>query len=139
MTTKIKKSVLTRIFWVVGSIIALWGSYFLWFFLNDNGFLGQRDFTTGWRFMTAWPVTLVGFGMIIILIATIFLARKVMINTVVGYLIGSILAMLFNTDATDPGGGATNNAWQIWTITMLTFILIGLVWEVISHRLRGSA
>ena len=36
--------------------------------------------------------------------------------TIVGYIGEFILAMLFNTDGIDQGGGRTNNGWIIWQL-----------------------
>lgn len=53
---------------------------------------------------------------------------------VVGYVVGFILAMIFNTDAVDPGGGRTNNAWIIWGTVFILSILIAVIWGFISKQ-----
>ena len=36
-----------------------------------------------------------------------------MICTVIGYMVGFALGLTFGVEGVDPGGGATNNWWQI--------------------------
>jgi len=49
--------------------------------------------------------------------------------TIVGYIGGFVLAMLFNTDGIDQGGGRTNNGWIIWGIVFIVSILVGIILE----------
>ena len=63
----------------------------------------------GMHGMKDWPN--IGSGwLIIIIIASIYGRRKLSVLTVAGHMGGFILAMIFNTDGLDQGGGGTNNA-----------------------------
>ena len=55
--------------------------------------------------MKDWPNLLAILSVFILVIATIFGNRKISVATVIGYMGGFILAMIFNTDGVDPGGG----------------------------------
>lgn len=77
--------------------------------------------------MKQWPNLLAILSITIIVIATIFGNRIIPVVTVVGYMSGFILAMIFNTDGVDQGGGRTNNAWIIWGTVLIFSILIGII------------
>lgn len=84
--------------------------------------------------MKQWPDLLAILSITIIVIATIFGNRIIPVATIVGYMGGFILAMIFNTDGVDPGGGRTNNAWIIWGTVFIFLILIGIVLDFISKQ-----
>jgi len=80
--------------------------------------------------MGQWPIILFVFGLIGIGIAAIFDGRRLMVCTVVGYMIGFVLGMGFNWDTYHPERGPgvyTNNNWLIWTLVFLLFIGIGVI------------
>lgn len=77
--------------------------------------------------MKQWPNLLAILSITIIVIATIFGNRIIPVVTVVGYMSGFILAMIFNTDGVDQGGGRTNNDWIIWATVFIFSILIGII------------
>lgn len=85
-----------------------------------------------------WPLVLFLFGMFIVIICSFFNLKKVMIFTVVGYIVGFVFGIWFNKDGIDPGGGRTNNAWIIWTYSFLLIILIGVVGEIIDKLKRRN-
>ena len=70
--------------------------------------------------------------------AAIFGNRIISVATVVGYMGGFILAMIFNTDGVDPGGGRTNNAWVIWGAVLICAILIGIIFAFIFKQRRKT-
>jgi len=122
MTNELK----TRILWALGAALALGIGYLL----CGHVFLGLHG-------MGQWPIILFAFGLIVIAIAAVFDARKVMLCTVGGYVIGFALGMLFHWDSYHPERGPgvyTNNNWSIWTISFLCFILLGIVWEMVDRR-----
>jgi len=82
--------------------------------------------------MKQLPNLLAILSIVIIVIATIFGNRITPLATVIGYMGGFILAMIFNTDDVDPGGGSTNNAWIIWGVAFILSILIGIILSFIS-------
>ncbi|SNR91659.1 hypothetical protein SAMN05446037_1001401 [Anaerovirgula multivorans] len=81
--------------------------------------------------MKSWSNTLAMVSLIIIVIASIVGRRILSVATVAGYMGGFVFAMVFNTDGIDPGGGATNNAWMIWSIVFIVCLLIGLIVNII--------
>lgn len=87
--------------------------------------------------MKQWPNILAIVSLIIIIIAFINNRRTISMMTIVGYIGGFILAMLFNTDGIDQGGGRINNGWIIWGIVFIVSILAGIILELIgkhSHK-----
>lgn len=114
-----------RIIWVVGALAALCICFLLCRYL----FFGLHG-------MKQFPVIVLIYGLIALLIAAIFDGRKVMICTVAGYIGGFALGMLFNIDGVDSGGGRTNNAWQIWLISFIIIVLAGIIWELVSKRAK---
>ena len=86
--------------------------------------------------MKEWPVNLLVFGIVVIIISAFFNSRKVMICTPVGYMIGFAIGVFFNTDSLDPGGGTLNNAWIIWASSFLILIAIGVVLEFITKKVK---
>jgi len=77
--------------------------------------------------MKQWPDWLAILSLLIILAATVFKSRVLSIATVAGYIGGFILAMIFNQDGLDAGGGRTNNAWIIWGAVWISSILLGVL------------
>ncbi|MEY8356373.1 hypothetical protein AALB39_23905 [Lachnospiraceae bacterium 54-53] len=89
-----------KVVWAIGAV----GAFLM-------GFLLCRYVFPDLHGMKEWPFLLFMAGLITIIIAAIFSARKVMVLTIIGYIGGFVLGMLFDVDGTDPGGGRTNNAW----------------------------
>lgn len=84
--------------------------------------------------MKQWTNALAIVGLITIVISVIFRKRIIPIATIVGYMGGFILAMIFNTDGVDQGGGGTNNAWKIWGIIFVLSIFIGVILNFIRKQ-----
>ncbi len=84
--------------------------------------------------MKQWSNLLAILSIAIIVIAIIFGNRIIPVATVVGYMGGFILAIIFNTDGVDLGGGRTNNAWIIWGTVFVFSILIGIILGFISKQ-----
>jgi len=111
---------------------SLWG-------LSMIGLLGISYWLCRYTFfemhgMKQWPNLLAILSIAILVIATIFGNRIISATTVIGYMGGFILAMTFNTDGIDPGGGRTNNAWIIWGTIFSFSILIGFIFTFISKQ-----
>lgn len=83
-----------------------------------------------------WPVDLLLAGIVALLI--LLIARKKYAPWFIpaGYFLGFLLGVLFYTEGTDPGGGKTDNLWQIWTLAFLAFILIGIVTDTVIKWYR---
>ncbi len=62
-------------------------------------------------------------------------SRRLTIATHIGYLGGFLLALIFNTDGVDPGGGSTNNFYIIWIVCFLLSVLAG-IFEESFHRAK---
>ena len=84
--------------------------------------------------MKQWPNLLAIVGLIIIVIASISGRRSLSIATLIGYLGGFILAMIFNADGVDQGGGRTNNDWKIWGTVFIVSILADIILGYISKQ-----
>lgn len=106
----------SRSLWGISMIGLLGISYWLcrFAFFNMHG-------------MKQWPSLLAILSMAVLIIATIFGKHIISVTTVIGYMVGFILAMIFNTDGIDQGGGRTNNAWIIWGAMYSVSILIGII------------
>ena len=122
-----KSNLKSKLYWFIGAIAALCVCFLLcrYVFFSLHG-------------MSQWTFILFVFGLVIILIAAIAGARKVMFGTVSGYIVGFALGMIFQTNTfhpyRGPDGGYTNNAWVIWTLVYLAFIVLSIVWEVIAKK-----
>ena len=105
-----------KILWGISMIGLLGISYWLcrFFYFEMHG-------------MKQWPNLLAILSVAIIVIVIIFGNRIIPVTTIVGYMGGFTLAMIFNTDGVDPGGGSTNNAWIIWGMVLIFSILIGIL------------
>lgn len=77
--------------------------------------------------MKEWPNILALFSIVVIVMASILKKRVIFIGVIFGYLVGFALAMIFSTSGVDAGGGATNNAWIIWTGFLLLSIAISAI------------
>ena len=106
----------SKILWQISTIGLLGISYWLcrFSFFEMHG-------------MKQWPNLLAILSIVIVLMATMFGNRIIPAVTVIGYMGGFILAMIFNTDGVDPGGGSTNNAWIIWGTIFVFLVLIGII------------
>jgi len=110
-----------RVLWAMGAVIAL--TICLLPCLYISGVLYGN---------VEWSVVLFGVGLATLAVAIMIDGRKIMICTVTGYT-GGLVATIFATDGLDPGGGATNNWWQIWMLSFLAMICLGVIWEIV-HR-----
>jgi hypothetical protein len=120
-----KDPVKNRIVWTIAALAALCVCYLLsrYTFFELHG-------------MKQWPLVLFVTGLIVIIVAAFIHGHKLMVCTVVGYIGGFALGMFFNTDGVDYGGGSINNAWWIWTVSFIVFILIGVVFEIVSRHIK---
>lgn len=115
-----------RIIWAAGALFTLILAYLLCEILLY--FLHQQS---------TWHAFLIFFGTVVIIISAVFNCHKVMIGTVVGYLIGFVLAMLFQTDIViGPDDLMGSNAWIIWTVSYLIIILASIVWEIVTRIMK---
>ena len=122
------KPIRNRLLWGICTIGLFGISYWLcrFYFFEMHG-------------MKDWPNLLSVLGTVIIVIAVIFGNRIVPLAVVAGYMGGFIIAVIFNTDGVDPGGGTTNNAWIIWGTVFILSVLIGSISAYILKQRRKSA
>lgn len=86
--------------------------------------------------MKEWPVDLFVAGLLVHLIS--LLAKKQYVPWFIsgGYSLGFWLGVIFHTEGFDPGGGRTDNLWQIWTVVFVLCILAGIVLEIVAKWRR---
>ena len=109
----------TRLLWVMGTVLSLVISFLISRYIFFE-FHGNKQ----------WHIAMLITALIVTGVAAIFDGRITMVSTVIGYLGGFALGLIFSTDRIDPGGGALNNWWAIWAIAFIAIIVIGVIWEV---------
>lgn len=102
--------------------------------LTGLSFLLSRYVFFGLHGMKQWPEVMALAAAAVVILAGIRGDRLLSAGAVAGYLGGFILAMIFNRDGVDQGGGTTNNAWFIWTTVFLIAITAGAVGELIKRK-----
>ena len=121
--------------WILGGILTLALTYFI----------GQLTlFSRPAYAMGDIPWILVIIGLLVIMAAGAAKAHKLIISTTIGYAFGFLLAVLFGHDYCIPtqGGCVYNNSWQVWLLSFLGFIGIGVLWEIASRvviRIRANS
>lgn len=95
------------------------------------GFLLCRFVFFNLHGMKEWPFDLFVAGVVVLLVSLIAKKQFVPWFTSVGYLVGFLAGVIFYTEGFDPGGGRTDNLWQIWTIVFVVSILVGIVFEIV--------
>ena len=128
--TKDEAGVTIKVKFLTG--ISAGGFLFLGYLLCGHVFL----FLHGMR---QWPIFLLIMGLFFITISAVSYYRKVMISTVVGYVVGFACGMLFNSDIYQPDPGIySNNNWQIWTFVFWGFVAAGIVWQHVDKRIKNT-
>lgn len=119
------RKTIMRIAWAFGTAITLCICFLLcrFVFLDLHG-------------SYQYPAFLFFVGFAAVIIAAFFDGRKIMICTVVGYIGGFALGVIFGVDGVDQGGGATNNWWWIWTVSFIALIFVGILWEIINRYMQ---
>ena len=86
-----------KILWAIGSIIALTGIYhiILWYLSSSHAI----NAGVHWLLYSNSPLVYLVFGIIVISIAAFRFSRKVMIGTIIGYIVGLVSAVLLNRDS----------------------------------------
>jgi hypothetical protein len=112
----------SRAVWAAGSMASL-GIFYL---------ASRYDVLGRWHSMLQWPIFLSVIGAIVIAVAAITFSKKVLVCTPAGYIIGFILAWLFNTDSYNEYDTLANNGWMIWMWSFLIIIFVGIIWTIIS-------
>jgi hypothetical protein len=124
MKSKIQK----RQIWAFGAV----GLLSIFHIISRHDVLGK------WHNMSDWPAILFAFGLVVIIIATFTFSRKAMICTPIGYMIGFILARIFNSDTYNEYDARYNNGWIIWMVAYLAIIAASIIWEIVSNRTKNK-
>ena len=95
------------------------------------GFVLCRFAFFGLHGMKEWPVNLLAAGLVIVTMSLITKKQIIAWFTSVGYLIGFFTGVLFRSEGFDPGGGKTDNLWQIWTIVFIVCAVAGAITETV--------
>ena len=95
------------------------------------GFVLCRFAFFGLHGMKEWSVNLLAAGLVIVTMSLITKKQIIAWFTSVGYLIGFFTGVLFHSEGFDPGGGKTDNLWQIWTIVFIVCAVAGAITETV--------
>ena len=102
------------------------------------GFLLCRYALFNFHGMKSFPEFLFKCGLLIIGISALLKARKVMFCTAVGYNIGYVLGLLFNTEWKDVHVTTLTSMWMWFVSVMILFAFAGVVWEIIAAIIRRT-
>lgn len=87
-----------------------------------------------WHGMKQFPFFLLTLGSAVVLIAAIFSSKAMSVAALLGYILGFFSNMILRSYGIDPGGGRTSNGWIIWGGIFLTFVLLGIVIEIVQWK-----
>jgi len=124
-----KTAILNRIFWTAGTAGALLVCYLICrhVFYEMHG---NKD----------WSLAMFILGLAVILISAFFGAKKVMVCTAAGYVVSFIAGIVFNYEYDFIVDGVLQDrrytAWQIWAVSFLVLVIAGVVWEIVSKRMK---
>lgn len=82
--------------------------------------------------MYDWPMLLFLFDLLVIGLSFFAKAQLVPIAASLGYLVGFLAGVLFQTDGVDLGGGSTNSLWIIWTAVFVCAVLLSVFMELFA-------
>jgi hypothetical protein len=124
-----KAAVLNRIFWASGTVCVLTVCFALCSQISYE-LHGNRD----------WSFVMFLLGLVVVLVAAIAGAKKVIVCAAVGYVFSFIVGIIFNFENPLIIDGIVMDRrptwWQIWTISFVAVIVAGIIWEVISKRMK---
>lgn len=100
------------------------------------GFLLCRFAFFGLHGMAEWPLDLGIAGLVVVTMSSITKKQVIAWFTAIGYLVGFFVGVLFHTEGFDPGGGRTDNLWQIWTVAFFVCIVAGAVTQTVMKWRR---
>ena len=99
------------------------------------GFLLCRYVFFGIHGMKQMPVLLLGLGMLFVVVSFFLKCKVAPIVIALGYMIGFVAGVVFETDGVDAGGASMNNLWIIWTMVFVGFVVLGgFVEKIFKHR-----
>ena len=86
--------------------------------------------------MKEWPALLLAAGLAVILISCLLKVRSAAVFTDLGYISGFFIGALIHGKGADPGGGAADNLWIVWTVVFVCFILASLSCEFTVRMMK---
>lgn len=110
----------------------LWGIIMVGL-LTVTHWLG-RFYFFGQETMKQWPSLFTAVGIFVIVFATVRQNRIISLTTVVGYVVGFILALYLKEGDQVPAGGGASNPWIIWGAVFAISILIGMALSFIKNQ-----
>jgi len=109
----------------------LYPLYYSYSYISSLHFLGNIFDPSSLDF---WMVIL---GSLIICISAIFKKWRIAVSVVFGYLYGIVLAVTGSTWTWSEGPGMyQENSWQLFVSTFIVCIVVGLIWQAITNRLK---
>ena len=82
--------------------------------------------------MKQMPVLLFGMGLLLVAVSFFLKCKVAPIVIALGYIIGFVAGVIFETDSIDAGGATTNAFWFIWTVVFVAFVVLGCITEKIN-------
>jgi hypothetical protein len=86
--------------------------------------------------MKQWPFILFVLGMVFLNVSLIFNLKIVVYSSLLSYITGFLIGYLFQFDYEDIGGGRLNSLWIIWTVTMVSIVVMGITVEIIRRFMK---
>ena len=122
-----KAAVLNKLLWAAGAAGALMVCFILCRHIFYELHVNRQ-----------WPLAMLLLGLVVILIAAVPGAKKMMVCTVAGYLTGFIAGIAFNVEYDVIIDSIVveqrYTAWHIWTVVFITIIIAGAIWDVLSRN-----
>ena len=84
--------------------------------------------------MKEFPATLLGLGLVVMLISLLTSKKVLPYFISAGYLIGFVFGFLFQVTQMDANGVSVNNLWVIWAGVYVAFIIVGFLCESILKK-----
>lgn len=81
--------------------------------------------------MKEWPLNLLLVGLVVVLLSMITKKQVIAWFASAGYLVGFFTGVLVHAEGFDPGGGRTDNLWQIWTVVYICCMVAGAIVETV--------
>lgn len=79
--------------------------------------------------MKQWPELLFIVALVSLAVSFFAKAKTTPLLISLGYIVGFVVGVMFQTDGMDAGGAKTNSLWMIWALVFVCLIVIGMVRE----------
>ena len=84
--------------------------------------------------MIQWPFILAILCFVVVIVSFVAKAAITPLSASISYIVGFLLAYIFQTNGTDQGGGRTSNLWLIWTMAIIVTIVVSSIYEIVRSR-----